>query len=51
MKSSRTKVAMLPLIPMKRFMDVRTTYAVLGTVNTKDAGYISGVMDHLEEEM
>lgn len=46
-KSSRTKVATLPLIPMKRFMLVRTTYAVLGILNKKDAGYMRGVMDHL----
>lgn len=48
-KSSMTKVATLPLIPMKRLMQVKTTYAVLGTLKTKEAGYIKGVMDHLQE--
>lgn len=47
---SMTKVATLPLIPMKRLMHVSTTYAVLGTLNRKDAGYIIGVMDHLGKE-
>lgn len=46
-KSSRTKVATLPLMPMKRFTLVSTTYAVLGILNTKEAGYMRGVMDHL----
>lgn len=49
-KSSRTKVATLPLMPMKRFTLVSTTYAVLGILNTKEAGYMRGVIDHLQEE-
>jgi len=40
-------VATLPLMPMKRFTLVSTTYAVLGILNTKEAGYMRGVMDHL----
>lgn len=32
---------------MKRFTLVSTTYAVLGILNMKDAGYMRGVMDHL----
>lgn len=34
-------------MPMKRFTLVSTTYAVLGILNTKEAGYIRGVIDHL----
>lgn len=49
-KSSRTKVATLPLMPMKRFTLVSTTYAVLGILNTKEAGYMRGVIDHLPRE-
>lgn len=41
-------MATLPLMPMKRFTLVSTTYAVLGILNTKEAGYMRGVMDHLE---
>lgn len=40
-------MATLPLMPMKRFTLVSTTYAVLGILNTKEAGYMRGVMDHL----
>lgn len=43
-----TKVATLPLMPMKRLMQVRTTYAVLGTLKRKEAGYIKGVLDQLQ---
>lgn len=49
-KSSRTKVATLPLMPMKRFTLVSTTYAVLGILNTKEAGYMRGVIDQLQDE-
>lgn len=45
--SSRTNVITLALMPMKRFTLVSTTYAVLGILNIKDAGYMRGVMDHL----
>lgn len=38
---------MLPLIPIKRLMQVNATYAVLGTLKMKEAGYIMGVMAHL----
>lgn len=48
-KSSRTKVMALLLMPMKRLMQDRDTYAVLGTLKTYDMGYIMGVTDHLKE--
>lgn len=34
-------------MPMKRLMHDRETYAVLGTLNTYDIGYIMGVTDQL----
>ncbi len=37
----------LLLMPMKRLMQDRETYAVLGTLNTYDIGYIMGVTDQL----
>lgn len=48
--SSMTKVEMLPLMPMRMLTLVRTTYAVLGMVKRKEAGYMRGVMDHLGAE-
>ena len=45
-----TKVEMLPLMPMRMLTLVRTTYAVLGILKKKEAGYIKGVMDQLETE-
>lgn len=42
-----TKVAMLPLMPIRMLTLVRTTYAVLGTVKKKEAGYMRGVIDQL----
>lgn len=47
-KSCRRKVATVAVMPMKRLMTMRNTYAVLGTSNQKDAGYMMGVMDHLK---
>lgn len=41
-------MATVAVMPMKRLITMRKTYAVLGTSNQKDAGYIMGVMDHLE---
>lgn len=38
---------MLPLMPIKRLMQVSTTYAVLGTEKKKEAGYMSGVIAQL----
>ena len=38
---------MMQVMPMKRLMTMRKMYAVLGSVNTKDAGYIIGLIDHL----
>lgn len=45
-----TKVEMLPLMPMRMLTLVRTTYAVLGILNKKEAGYMSGVIDQLGEK-
>lgn len=39
----------LPLIPIRMFTLVRTTYAVLGILKKNEAGYIRGVIDHLPE--
>lgn len=47
-KSSRTNVDTLPFIPMRMLTLVKTTYAVLGILKKNDAGYIRGVMDHLD---
>lgn len=49
-KRSRMKVMALLLMPMKRLMHDRETYAVLGTLNIKDIGYIIGVTDQLGEK-
>ena len=38
---------MMHVMPMKRLITMRKIYAVLGSVNTNDAGYIIGVIDHL----
>lgn len=46
-KRSRIKVIALLLMPIKRLMHDKETYAVLGTLNMKDMGYIMGVTDHL----
>lgn len=43
-------VMALLLMPMKRLMQDKETYAVLGTLNTFDIGYIMGVTDHLDEK-
>lgn len=48
--SSMTKVEMLPLMPMRMLTLVRTTYAVLGILKKKEAGYMSGVIDQLGEK-
>lgn len=48
-KSCRRKVATVAVMPMKRLMTIRNTYAVLGTSNQKDAGYMMGVMDQLKK--
>lgn len=40
----------LLLMPIKRLMHDKETYAVLGTLNMKDMGYIMGVTDHLREK-
>jgi len=48
-KSSSRKLVMIHVMPMKRLMTMRKMYAVLGSVKTNDAGYIIGVMDHLNE--
>lgn len=37
----------MAVMPMKRLMTMRNTYAELGTSNQKEAGYMMGVMDHL----
>lgn len=50
MKSSRIKVEMVESIPMKMLIQPMTTNAVLGTLNTYDAGYIIGVMAHLQHK-
>lgn len=47
-KSSRMKVTALLLMPINRLMQDRETYAVLGTLNMYDIGYIIGVTDHLK---
>ena len=36
------------VIPRKRLVTIITTYAVLGTLKKNEAGYISGVTDHLQ---
>lgn len=41
-------MATVAVMPMKRLMTMRNTYAVEGTSNQKDAGYMMGVMDHLK---
>lgn len=43
-------VMALLLMPMKRLMQDKETYAVLGTLNTYDIGYIMGVTDQLDEK-
>lgn len=43
-------VMALLLMPMKRLMQDKETYAVLGTLNTFDIGYIMGVTDQLNEK-
>ncbi len=39
---------MMHVIPMKRLATISTMYAVLGSLNKKEAGYIIGVIDHLK---
>ena len=39
---------MMHVIPMKRLATMSTMYAVLGSLNRKDAGYIIGVIDQLK---
>ena len=50
-KSSRMKVEIVPITPTNRLMHIMTMYAVLGTSNMKEAGYIKGVMDQLERSI
>lgn len=47
-KNSRTNVAIVVFIPTKRLTQIKAMYAVLETSKTKEAGYIRGVIDHLE---
>lgn len=49
-KRSKMKVIALLLMPMKRLIHDKETYAVLGTLNMKDMGYIMGVTDQLREK-
>lgn len=49
-KRSRMKVMALLLMPMKRLIHDKETYAVLGTLKAKDMGYIMGVTDQLREK-
>lgn len=45
--SFSTKVVILLLMSMKRFILVRIIQAVLGILNIKDVGYMRGVIDYL----
>ena len=47
---SSRKLVMIHVIPMKRFATMRTMYAVLGSLNRNEAGYIIGVIDQLQEK-
>ena len=47
-KNSRTNVAIVVFIPTKRLIQIKAMYAVLETSKKKDAGYMRGVIDHLE---
>ena len=47
LKTCKMNVAMVPKTPTKRLAETRKTNAVLGTWKTNVAGYMSGVMDHL----
>ena len=40
---------MRQVIPMKRLITMRKTYAELGSLNLNDAGYMTGVIDHLKQ--
>ena len=44
------KVEIVPIIPTSKLMKIMTMYAVLGTSNRKEAGYIKGVIDNLQKE-
>lgn len=48
-KRSRMKVSALLFRPMKRLMQDKETYAVLGMLNKYDMGYIMGVTDQLKK--
>ncbi len=39
------------ITPIKRFVQAKTTKAVLGTLNMKLAGYMRGILAHLNEEI
>ena len=45
---SKINVERVPTIPTNRFTCIITIYALLGTSNTKDIGYINGIMDQLK---
>ncbi len=45
---SSRKLVMMQVIPTNRLITIMQMYAVLGTSNRNEAGYIIGVMDHLK---
>ena len=48
-KNSKMKVASVVLIPMNKLTHISTIYAVLDSLNRNDAGYMSGVIAHLQK--
>ena len=48
--SSRNEQTM-QVMPVKRLMTMRKMYAVLGSLKKNEAGYITGVIDHLEGDV
>ena len=47
--TSRMKVAMVEMKPMKRLKHIIATKAVLGTLKMKEPGYMSGMIDQLKQ--
>ena len=48
-KFSKTKTVIVVMMPTKRLAHARRTNATLGMLNTKLAGYISGIVANLKK--
>lgn len=49
-KISSRKLQTMHVIPVNKLITISQIYAVLGSLNQNEAGYITGVMDQLQNK-